>query len=87
MNQYGTSEMTVTRKNARDMEAFDRGAPEFKRHPYNLRPALEEFERKYLRNILVLTRWNITEAAGMLGICRKTLRRKMNKYELHPDTE
>ncbi len=77
----------MARKNERDIKEAFKEAPESALHPYNLRLALEEFERKYLRNILVLTRWNITEAAGMLGICRKTLRRKMSKYELHRDTE
>ncbi len=51
-------------------------------HPYNLRRALENFERGYIQNILVLNCWNKASTAEMLGISRKTLEVKMKKYEL-----
>jgi DNA-binding NtrC family response regulator len=51
-------------------------------HPYNLRHALERFERDYLHNILVLANWDITRAAEMLGISSRTLTSKMKRYDL-----
>jgi DNA-binding NtrC family response regulator len=51
-------------------------------HPYNLRRAMERFEKGYLHNILELTRGKRTRAAEMLGISLKTLSLKMKKYEL-----
>ena len=51
-------------------------------HPYNLRRALGHFERGYIQNILVLNEWNKVRTAEMLGITRRTLYRKMKKYEL-----
>jgi len=52
------------------------------RHPYNLRDALTQFERGYVRNILELTRWNLPETARMLGIRRMTLDAKIRKYNI-----
>ena len=51
-------------------------------HPYNLRHAIERFERGYLQNILVLADWDKLRAAKMLGIHPKTLKAKLKKYEL-----
>ena len=51
-------------------------------HPYNLRHAIERFERDYLHNILVLTGWDKFRAAEMLGIRPKTLELKMKRYDL-----
>jgi DNA-binding NtrC family response regulator len=51
-------------------------------HPYNLRRAIERFERGYLQNILVLAGWDNLSAAKMLGIQPKTLKAKLKKYEL-----
>ena len=51
-------------------------------HPYNLRHAIERFERGYLQNILVLAEWDKLRAAKMLGIPPKTLEIKLKKYEL-----
>lgn len=53
-------------------------------HPYNLQRALERFERDYVRNILVLTAWDQTSAASMLGISQKMLQTKVKKYDLAP---
>lgn len=53
-------------------------------HPYNLRSALERFERDYLQNILVLAAWDEPQAARMLGIHLKTLKAKLSQYELTP---
>ena len=50
-------------------------------HPYNLRRALERFERDYLHNILVLADWDKAKAAKMLGIRLKTLETKLKKYD------
>ena len=50
-------------------------------HPYNLRHALERFERKYLHNILELARRDRARAAEMLGISPGTLEVKLKKYE------
>lgn len=54
----------------------------YSEHPYNLRRALERFERGYLQNILVLAEWDKLRAAKMLGIQPKTLEGKLKKYEL-----
>jgi DNA-binding protein Fis len=51
-------------------------------HPYNLRSAIERFERGYLQNILVLADWDQMRAAKMLGVRPKTLEGKLKKYEL-----
>lgn len=51
-------------------------------HPYNLRRAIERFERGYLQNILVLADWDQMKAAEMLGVRPKTLETKLKKYEL-----
>ncbi len=50
-------------------------------HPYNLRHALERFERKYLHNILELARRDRVRATEMLGISPGTLEVKIKKYE------
>lgn len=55
-------------------------------HPYNLRQALEHFERNYLYNILVLVEWDQPQAAKMLGIHQKTLENKLQKYDLTPSS-
>jgi len=75
--------MTQISKDSREIRG--RSFPESEPHPYNLRWAMKKFERKYLRNILVLAGWDISQAAGMLGITRETLRRKMKKYELQQE--
>lgn len=51
-------------------------------HPYNLRRAQEHFECGYLRNILVLTDWELEPAAEMLGVSVNTLQEKVKKYHL-----
>lgn len=53
-------------------------------HPYNLQRALERFERDYVRNILVLTAWDLASTATMLGISQKMLETKVRQYELAP---
>ena len=49
---------------------------------YDLQSAIEHFERGYVRNILVLARWNEDQAAKMLGIPPETLRGKLDHYGL-----
>jgi Nif-specific regulatory protein len=43
---------------------------------------LEELERRYIIETLVFTDWNKTQAAGILGIERSTLDRKIRSLEL-----
>ncbi len=42
--------------------------------------SLEDAEREHIEKVMTLTSGNKTEAAGLLGIDRKTLRTKLNKY-------
>ena len=44
--------------------------------------AVSEFEKKYIRKVLELSRGNQTKAAKDLGIHRNTLGRKMEDYKL-----
>ena len=44
--------------------------------------AVSEFEKKYIRKVLELSRGNRTKAAKDLGIHRNTLGRKMENYKL-----
>lgn len=37
-------------------------------HPYNLRNAVTEFERKYVRNVLEIVGWDVADAAEILGM-------------------
>jgi two-component system response regulator AtoC len=43
---------------------------------------LEKMEQHFIRQALQLTRGNITEAAKLLGISRRTLHRKLNTYRI-----
>ena len=45
---------------------------------------LEKMEQEFIRQALELTKGNITEAARLLGISRRTLHRKLNLYETKP---
>ncbi|GEM_PF-5152214 len=54
-------------------------------HPYNLRKAIEQFEGRYLRNILQLSKGDKHIAAGMLGIHVRTLESKIKKYDIQSD--
>jgi DNA-binding NtrC family response regulator len=45
-----------------------------------LRPAVEEFEKQFLRNALAQNDGCKTSTAAMLGIDRKTLYSKLKKY-------
>jgi DNA-binding NtrC family response regulator len=54
-------------------------------HPYNLRKAIEQFERHYLKNILQLSKGDRHIAAGMLGIHVWTLESKIKKYDIERD--
>ena len=51
-------------------------------HRVSPRPNLEEMEKKYLRNTLETTGWNISEAAKIAGIARSTFYQKMKKYRI-----
>lgn len=54
-------------------------------HPYNLRKAVEQFERHYLRNILQLSKGDKLTAAALLGIHIRTLESKIKKYDIQSD--
>jgi Fis family transcriptional regulator len=41
-------------------------------------------EKTLISDVLVRTRGNQSEAAGMLGINRNTLRAKLDKYKIKP---
>jgi DNA-binding NtrC family response regulator len=49
---------------------------------YDLRKAVHQFEREYIRRVLDKTHWNQTVAARMLGIHRNTLLGKIEQLEL-----
>ncbi|MCP4398586.1 MAG: hypothetical protein GY801_14980 [bacterium] len=49
----------------------------------NLRDALDDFEKDYIRSVLRLHSGRKGKAAASLGIDRKTLYLKMKKYRLH----
>jgi DNA-binding NtrC family response regulator len=48
----------------------------------DLRKAVQQFEREYIRRVLEKTRWNQTAAARMLGIHRNTLLGKIEQLDL-----
>jgi DNA-binding NtrC family response regulator len=45
---------------------------------------LEAMEKKFIQQSLHLTDGNVTEAAKLLGISRRTLHRKLNSYRINP---
>jgi two-component system response regulator AtoC len=49
---------------------------------YDLRKAVQQFEREYIRRVLEKTHWNQTAAARMLGIHRNTLLGKIEQLDL-----
>jgi DNA-binding NtrC family response regulator len=49
---------------------------------YDLRRAVQQFEREYIRRVLEKTRWNQTAAARILGIHRNTLLGKIEQLDL-----
>jgi len=48
----------------------------------DLREALQQFERDYIRRVLERTHWNQTAAARILGIHRNTMQAKIEQHEL-----
>ncbi|HXH12862.1 MAG TPA: sigma-54 dependent transcriptional regulator [Alphaproteobacteria bacterium] len=48
----------------------------------DLRKAVQQFEREYIRRVLEKTRWNQTAAARILGIHRNTLLGKIEQLDL-----
>ena len=51
-----------------------------------LKAAMENFEKKFIINMLNSNNYNIGETAGALGIERTSLYRKMKKYNINGDT-
>lgn len=45
---------------------------------------LEDVERQLISGALAQAKWNRTEAAGLLGISKETLRYRIEKFGLHP---
>ncbi|HOU54208.1 MAG TPA: sigma-54 dependent transcriptional regulator [Myxococcota bacterium] len=58
----------------------EEAVPEDWNPPANL--PLREVEAQVIRAVLQRTRWNITEAASILGIDRSTLYEKMRRYDI-----
>ena len=42
--------------------------------------SLEDVEKEHIKKVLIMTNWNIKEAAAILGIHRNTLTQKIKKY-------
>ena len=55
---------------------------QFDEEGYDLRRAVQQFEREYIRRVLEKTRWNQTAAARILGIHRNTLLGKIGQFDL-----
>ena len=53
---------------------------EDKYHREKVLLSLEEVEKDHIRKVLLMTDWNIKEAASILGIHRNTLTQKIKKY-------
>jgi DNA-binding protein Fis len=49
---------------------------------YAALPSLDEMEKRYLAHVLKVTRANKAKTAAILGINRRTLYRKVEKYKL-----
>ena len=45
---------------------------------------LAVMEKSFIQQALNTTDWNITEAAKLLGISRRTLHRKLNSFQIKP---
>ena len=52
--------------------------------PYSLQQAVAEFERKFIRNVLVANDWDEALTAKMLDISRETLTQKLRQYGITP---
>ena len=55
---------------------------QFDEEGYDLRKAVQQFEREYIRRVLEKTRWNQTAAARILGIHRNTMLGKIEQFDL-----
>ena len=45
---------------------------------------VDELERRYIQRVLAIVRGNKSRAAQMLGLDRRTLYRKLERYDAHP---
>jgi transcriptional regulator of acetoin/glycerol metabolism len=45
-------------------------------------PSLLAIERSYVKAVMRAVRWNITHAARVLGIDRRTLQRKLDRWRI-----
>lgn len=49
---------------------------------FSLEGHIENIEKKYIKEAIQATKWNISEAARLLGISRYALQRRIEKYEI-----
>ncbi|CAM4311767.1 hypothetical protein BAMA_23040 [Bacillus manliponensis] len=49
---------------------------------FSLESYIENVEKKYIKEAIQTTKWNISEAARLLGISRYALQRRIEKYEI-----
>ena len=49
--------------------------------------SLEDLERDYIHTVLLRTKWHQIRAAAILGIDRRTLYRKIRRYDIKPDLD
>lgn len=49
---------------------------------FSLESHIENIEKKYIEEAIQATKWNISEAARLLGISRYALQRRIEKYEI-----
>lgn len=52
------------------------------KNDFSLEKEIEDMEKKYIRQALHETRWNISKSAELLGLSRYTLQRRIEKYQL-----
>ena len=63
------------------VEAGNKSQTKNEQEPQNLRMTIEEYEKQVLLDALAKNQGNKARTAAMLGIDRKTLRTKLEKYD------
>ena len=54
----------------------------FEKHPYDLKKAIEKFERGYLINVLQISGGDKIRTSELLCICPELFERKLKKYRI-----
>lgn len=67
-------------ENELPIELIDQNTPEPSATSSDASFSLEGLEKQHIRQVLDMTRWNITKAAELLGISRFALQRRIKKY-------